>query len=115
MAVEGREMYIHRKSHQMDHEIILLFIHEDGINHYTAIKNLSRLLSSSNSNTKRKQHFCTNCLKGFMRELSRDQHQAYCEDNKSIRVEMPRVGLTVECCDGQSQFKVPFIMYVNFE
>ena len=63
MAVEGREMYIHRKSHQMDREINLLFIHEDGINHYTAIKTLSRLLSSSNSNTKRKQHFCTTCLK----------------------------------------------------
>ena len=41
MAVEGREMYIHRKSHQMDREINLLFIHEDGINHYTAIKTLA--------------------------------------------------------------------------
>ena len=115
LAVEGREIYIHRKSPQMGHEINLLFIHEDGINHYTAIKSLSRLLSSSNSNTKSKQHFCTNCLQGFTRELSRDQHQAYCEDNESVRVEMPRKGMTVEFCDGQSQFKVPFIMYADFE
>ena len=115
LAVEGREIYIHRKSRQMGREINLLFIHEDGINHYTAIKSLSRLLSSSSSNAKRKQHFCTNCLQGFTRELSRDQYQAYCKDNESVRVEMPHKGITVEFCDGQSQFKVPFIMYADFK
>ena len=51
-------------------------VSEDGIRHYTAIKSLSRLLSSKNSNAKRKQHFCMNCLQGFTQELSRDQHQA---------------------------------------
>ena len=127
LAVEGREIYIHRKSRRMGpagpgspgdpmgREINLLFIHEDGIKHYTAIKSLSRLLSSKNSNTKRKQHFCTNCLQGFTRELSRDQHQVYCEDNETVRVEMPREGSKVEFCDGQNQFKVPFIMYADFE
>ena len=115
LAVEGREIYIHRKSRRVGREIHLLFIHEDGINHYTAIKSLSRLLSSKNSNTKHKQHFWTNCLQGFTRELSRDQHQVYCEDNEIVRVEMPREGSTVEFCDGQNQFKVPFIMYADFE
>ena len=115
LAVEGREIYIHRKSRRVGREINLLFIHEDGINHYTAIKSLSRLLSSKNSNTKRKQHFCTNCLQGFTRELSRDQHQVYCEDNETVRVEMPREGSTVEFCDGQNQFKAPFFMYADFE
>ena len=28
---------------------------------------------------------------------------------------MPREGSTVEFCDGQNQFKVPFIMYPDFE
>ena len=54
-------------------------------------------------------------MQGFTRELSRDQHQAYCEDNESVRVKMPRVGSTVELKDGQNQFKVPFIMYADFE
>ena len=62
LAVEGREIYIHRKSQRMGREISLLMITENGINHYTAIKSLSRLLSSKNSNTKHKQHFCMNCL-----------------------------------------------------
>ena len=87
----------------------------NGINHYTAIKSLSRLLSGKNSNTKRKQHFCMNCLQGFKQESSRDQHQVYCKDNKSVRVEMPKQGSTVEFKDGQDQFKVPFIMYADFE
>ena len=100
----------------MGREINLLMVSEDGIWHYTAIKSLSRLLSSKNSNTKRKQHFCMNCLQGFMQESSRDQHQVYCKDNESVRVEMPKQGSTVEFKDGQNQFKVPFIiMYAEFE
>ena len=83
LAVEGREIYIHRKSRRVGREINLLFIHEDEINHCAAVKSLSRLLSSKNSNTKHEQHFCTNCLQGFTRELNRDQHQVYCDDNET--------------------------------
>ena len=116
LAVEGRDIYIHRKYRRMmGREINLLMVFEDGIRHYTAIKSLSRLLSSKNSNTKCKQHFCMNCLQGFMQESSRDQHQVYCEDNESVRVDMPKQGSTAEFKDGQNQFKVPFIMYADFE
>ena len=99
----------------MGREINLLMVSEDGIWHYTAIKSLSRLLSGKNSNTKHKQHFCMNCLQGFTQELSRDQHQVHCEDNESVRVEMPKQGPTVKFKDGQNQFKVPFIMFADFE
>ena len=128
LAVEGRDIYIHRKgwrmmgpvgpgsrSDFMGREINLLKVSEDGINHYTAIKSLSRLLKSSNAKRKCKQHFCMNCLQGFTQESSGDQHQVYCEDNESVRVEMPKQGSTIEFKDGQNQFKVPFIMYADFE
>ena len=128
LAVEGRDIYIHRKgwrmmgpagqgsrSDPMGQEINLLMVSEDGINHYTAIKSLSRLLKSSNTKHKCKQHFCMNCLQGFTQESSRDQHQVYCEDNESVRVEMPKQGSTVEFKDRQNQFKVPFIMYADFK
>ena len=116
LAVEGRDIYIHRKGRRMmGREINLLMVSKDGIRHYTAINSLSRLLSSKNSNTKRKEHFCMNCLQGFMQELSKDQHQVYCEDNESVRVEMPKQSSTVEFKDGQNQFRVPFIMYADFE
>ena len=128
LAVEGRDIYIHRKgrrmidpaglgsrSNPMGREINLLMVSEDGINHYTAIKSLSRLLKSSNTTHKCKQHFCMNCLQGFTQESIRDQHQVYCEDNESVRVEMPKQGSTVEFKDGQNQFKVLFTMYSDFE
>ena len=54
-------------------------------------------------------------LAGFTQESSRDQHQVYCEDNESVRVEMHKQGSTIEFKDGQNQFKVPFIMYADFE
>ena len=79
LAVEGRDIYIHRKGWRMGREINLLLISEDGINHYTAIKSFSRLLRSSNTKHKCKQYFCMNCLQGFTQESSRDQHQVYCE------------------------------------
>ena len=115
LAVEGRDIYIHRKGRRMGREINLLMVSEDGINHYTVIKSLSRLLKSRNTKHKCKQHFCMNCLQGVTQESSRDQHQVYCEDNESVRAEMPKQGSTVEFKDGQNQFKVPFIMYADFE
>ena len=57
LAVEGIDIYIHRKGRRAGREINLLMVSEDGIRHYTAIRSLSRLLSSKNSNTKCKQHF----------------------------------------------------------
>ena len=115
LAVEGGDIYIHRKGRQTGREINLLLISEKRVRHYTVVKSLSRLLSSSNSKHKRKQYFCNNCLQGFTQELNRDQHQVYCEDNETVRVEMPQKGSTVEFYDGQNQFRVPFMMYVDFE
>ena len=51
LAVEDRDIYIHRKYRRMCREINLLMVSKDGIRHYTAIKSSSRLLSSKNSNT----------------------------------------------------------------
>ena len=55
LAVEGRNIYIHRKGRQAGHEINLLMVSKDGIRHHTAIKSLSRLLTSSNT-----KHKCNN-------------------------------------------------------
>ena len=91
LRLEGKDIYIHRNSnYKSSREINLLLIYENKTCHYTAIKSLSRLLSSSNSKHMHKQYFCTDCLQGFLLEKSRDQHQVYCKDNEAVRVEMPR-------------------------
>ena len=56
-----------------------------------------------------------NSLQGFKEQSSRDEHIGYCIDNESVKVEMPYKNPRVEFCDGQFQFKVPFIMYADFE
>ena len=103
LGLEAKDIYILGNSNRSDYrdpcgsrgryethrEINLLMISEGGINHYTAIKSLSRLLRSSNTKHKCKQYFCTNCLQRFSLEASRDEHQVYCEDNETVRVEMP--------------------------
>ena len=80
-----------------------------------AIKSLSRLLSSKNTNHKGKEYFCNNCLQGFKEESSRDKHIVHCINNESVKVEMPHKNPIVQYSDGQFQFKVPFIMYADFE
>ena len=83
--------------------------------HYTAIKSLNGLVGSSNSKHGHKQHFCLNCLQGFHSETSRDNHFEYCKDNEAVRIEMPKEGSFMEFHDWQNQFKVPFVMYGDFE
>ena len=56
-----------------------------------------------------------NCLQGFNEESSRDEHLDYCINNESVKVEMPHRNPIVKYSDGQFQFKVPFIMYADFE
>ena len=83
--------------------------------HYLAIKSLARLLSSQNSKHKESQHFCTSCLQGFPTKKSRNKRHSYCRHNEAVRIEMPVKNSTVEYSDGQYQFKVPFMMYADFE
>ena len=116
LGVKGRDIYICKKIKLTKLEGVNLLLITDGENrHYTAVKSLTRLLRSSNSKHKCKQHFCLNCLQGFSLEISRNKHYEYFKDNEAVRIEMPKEGSFVEFHDGQNQFKVPFVMYVDFE
>ena len=92
-----------------------MIISESNRKHYAAIKSLSRLLSSKNTKHKGKEYFCKNWLQGFIEENSRDEHVGYCINNESVKVIMPHKAPIVQYSDGQFQFKVPFIMYTDFE
>ena len=115
LAIEGKQIYICRKGGNHERIINLMIISESNRKHYVAIKSLSRLLSSENTKHKGKEYFCNNCLQGFKEESSRDEPIGYCVDNKSVKVEMPHKNPIVQYSDGQFQFKVPFIMYADFE
>ena len=92
-----------------------MIISKNNRKHYITIKSLSRLLSSGNTKHKGKEYFYMNCLQGFKEESSRNEHIDYCIDNESVKVEMSHKNPRVQYSDGQFQFKVPFIMYADFE
>ena len=54
LATEGKEIYICRKGGNYERVINLMIISESNRKHYVAIKSLSRLLSSKNTNHKGK-------------------------------------------------------------
>ena len=95
----------------------LLLITDGEMRHYTAIKSLLRLLSKENANSKQAYHYCPNCLQAFRTEKSRDTHYANCINHDFVKVEMPHreEDKYVQYHYGQKQFKVPFIMYADFE
>ena len=115
LAIEDRQIYICRKGGNYERVINLMLITESNRKHYVAIKSLSRLLQSQNTKHKGKEYFSMNCLQRFWEEKSRNEHIGYCKDKESVRIEMPHKAPIVEYSDGQFQFKVPFIMYTDFE
>ena len=115
LALDGKTPYICRKGGDYDRVANLMIIEDGDKRHYVAIKSLGRLLSKMNSKHNPTQHFYTNCLQGFSDIASRDNHYAYCRSNESVRIEMPTKNPIVEYSNGQHQFKVPFIMYADFE
>ena len=97
---------LYRSKHNNERKQVNLLLICDGNKfHYTAIKNLSRLLSCSNSKHNGEQHFCINCLQGFHSEESRDKHFDYCVDNDNVKIEMLKEGIMLKFHDGQYQSK----------
>ena len=115
LAEEYKQIYICRKGGNYEHIANLMLITEGNHKHYVAIKSLSRLLSSKKNKHNGTQYFCMNCLQGYSNESSRDEHFRYCTNNEAVRIEMPHRKPIVEYLDGQYQYKVPFIMYADFE
>ena len=115
LAFERKKVYICRKGKEYDRVANLMLITDRNNKHYVAIKSLRRLLSMQNNKHKESQHFCINCLQGFAEKKSRDEHLIYCRNNEAVRIEMPKRNPIVHYSDGQYQFKVPFMMYPDFE
>ena len=120
LLVNKKSIYIARRSEfnnkRSSKQANLLMIVDGENRHYTAVKSLSKLLSSMNAKHKGAYHFCVNCLNAFRTESARDKHYVYCSSHGEVNVKMPK-----ECekwlkfHDGQCQFKVLFMLYADFE
>ena len=114
LGVEEKKVYIIRgKKYDYRKKACNLLLIADGEQkHYTAIKSLSRLLKSSYTKHKCKQHFCMNCLQGFSTEISRDKLFKYCKDSETVKIEMPKAGTLVKFHDCQYQFIIYADLYI---
>ena len=86
--------------------------------HYAAIKSLSRLLGAEKIVRMdiRSSAFLHQLPPGILfRGESRPDILNFVPDNDAVKVEMPERGSVLKFHDGQNQFKVPFIMYADFE
>ena len=115
LAFEDKKVYICGKGKEYDRVANLMLITDHNQKHYVVIKSLSRLLRSSNTKKEKAQYFCINCMQGFNEARSRDEHYVYRRWNEAVRIEMPNKKPIVRYSDGQYQFKVPFMMYADFE
>ena len=114
---ERKIVYPLRNSYNTDreHNIILILIKEEGVNHYCLVKNLSRLLSSQVSKHKEKHHFCMRCLNAFWTHKSLNKHQEYCGKHEAVKINMPEERTMLKFKNYYRGEKVPFVIYADFE
>ena len=56
-----------------------------------------------------------NCLTGFRTESAKDKHYEYCKSNGHLKIKMPTGKENQFQFFREYQFKVPFMLYADFE
>ena len=70
--------------------IDLFLYEEDGVSHYTLIKNFHRLIRSQKTTSKNGEIFiCKRCFSHFTKEELLDKHIKHCSNNQTAIVKMP--------------------------
>ena len=90
-------------------------IEKGRVNHYSLVKNLSRLLSSQVSNHNGEHHFCLRCLNPFWSHESLNKHQEYCGKYEPVKIELPEKGTMLKFKNYHRSEKVPFTVFADFE
>ena len=106
---------ISKKENKRKNNIVLLLIKDGDKSHYCLVKNLSALLSSQVNKHKSKLYFCLNCLNGFDTMVKLEKHKEYCDEEESIKINMPKPGTYIKFLNFLYSEKAPFAIYADFE
>ena len=98
-----------------EHNIILLLIERNGVNHYCLVKNSSRLLSKQISAHKKGTHICYRCLNPFWTHKSLEKHWEHCHNHEAVKINMPEKGTMLRFKHHELSEKVPFVIYADTE
>ena len=95
--------------------IDLLVISDEKKQHYCLINNLSRLIRSSLTNHNGPVEICRSCLNHFPDKDKLKNHEEYCFQNETVKIEMPKEGSSISFKHHNRSIKVPFVVYADFE
>ena len=96
--------------------IDLFLYEEDGVSHYTLIKNFNRLIKSQKTKSNNRPLFiCKRCFTHFTKDELLQKHITYCSNNETVSVKMPEAGTMLYFKNYENQLPVPFVVYADFE
>ena len=96
--------------------IDLFLYEEDGVSHYSLIKNFNRLIKSQKTSSKNGKIFiCKKCFTHYTKEELLKKHISYCLNNETVSVKMPLSGTMLNVKNHHKQLPIPFVAYADFE
>ena len=96
--------------------IDLFLYEEDGVSHYSLIKNFHRLIKSQLTKSKDGKIFiCKRCFTHFTKEELLEKHIEYCSNNQKVAVKMPKPKSYLHFKNYYKQLPIPFVVYADFE
>ena len=96
--------------------IDLFLFSKDEKQHYSLIKNFSRLTRSQiTSDTTRKLHICKQCLTHFTKQDLFERHSSYRSKNETVAVKMPTKNTILNFQNHFKKLLIPFVIYADFE
>ena len=96
--------------------IDLFLYEEDGVSHYTLIKNFNRLIKSQKTKSLNGKIFiCKRRFTHFTKDELLQKHILYCSNNETVSVKMPEEGTMLYFKNYEKQLPMPFVVYADFE
>ena len=116
-SVNGMIIYPLRMAEKDCLNTIDLFLYEeDGVTHYTLIKNISRLLRSQITlRTNEPIQICKRCFSHYTKLEFLEKHIKYCSNNETVAVKMPEPNTMLYFKNYYKKLPIPFVVYADFE
>ena len=96
--------------------IDLFLYEEDGVSHYSLIKNFHRLIKSQKTKSKDGKIFiCKKCFTHYTKEELLEKHIKYCSNNQTVAVKMPEPNTMLYFKNYYKKLPIPFVVYADFE
>ena len=114
---ESKKFYPLRMAERDCLNTIDLFLYEeDGVSHYSLIKNFTRLIKTQKTASKNGTIFiCKKCFTHFTKDELLQKHIIYCSNNETVCVNMPKENTMLNFKNYYKQLPIPFVVYADFE